>query len=61
MNKSKFGLEDFRLILDETTTTPDLQDRNIMYAKVYLKPVKSIEFIALDFNISKSGADFSAL
>jgi hypothetical protein len=56
--KSRFGLTEYRLILDKTTTTPDLQDRNIMYAKVFLKPARAIEFIAIDFVITKSGADF---
>ena len=49
---------DYKLILDETTTTPDLIDQNIMYAKIFLKPTKAIEFIALDFVITRSGASF---
>ena len=56
--KTRFGLEDYKLVLDETTTTPDLRDRNIMYAKVLLKPAKAIEFIALDFTVMRSGAAF---
>lgn len=56
--QTRFGLEEYKLILDETTTTPELRDRNIMYAKVFLKPAKSIEFIALDFTIMRSGAAF---
>jgi len=52
------GLEDFKVILDETTTTPDLIDRNIMYAKIFLKPARSIEFIAIDFVITSTGASF---
>tara|TARA_R100000664_G_scaffold18384_1_gene27414 strand:- start:1546 stop:4488 length:2943 start_codon:yes stop_codon:yes gene_type:complete len=56
--KAGLGLEDYRLILDRTTTTPDLIDRNIMYAKIYLKPTRSIEFIAIDFVITDSGAAF---
>jgi len=56
--KAGLGLEDFRFILDESTTTPDLVDRNILYARVLLKPAKAIEFIALDFEIFKSGASF---
>ena len=56
--KNRFGLTEYRLILDETTTTPDLIDRNILYAKVFLKPARAIEFIAIDFVITKSGADF---
>jgi len=56
--KVRFGLEDFRMVLDETTTTPDLIDRNIMYAKIFLKPARAIEFIALDFIVTDSGAAF---
>ena len=52
------GLTDFKVILDESTTTPDLIDRNIMYAKIFLKPARAIEFIAIDFVISDSGAAF---
>lgn len=57
--KQRFGLSDFKVILDETTTTPDLIDRNIMYAKIFLKPARSIEFIAVDFIISRTGAEFA--
>lgn len=59
--KSKLGLEDYKLVLDSRTTTPDLRDRNIIYAKLYLKPTKAAEFIALDFNITNSGANFQEL
>ena len=59
--KTRFGLSDFRIILDETTTTPELVDRNIMYAKIFLKPARAIEFIALDFIITDSGASFDDL
>jgi phage tail sheath protein FI len=56
--KSRLGLSEYRVILDETTTTPDLIDRNIMYAKIFLKPARAIEFIAIDFVITNSGASF---
>ncbi len=56
--KSRLGLTDYRVILDNTTTTPDLIDRNILYAKVFLKPARAIEFIAIDFTITDSGASF---
>ncbi len=52
------GLTDFRVVLDDSTTTPDLVDRNVMYAKIFLKPARAIEFIALDFIITRSGASF---
>lgn len=59
--KVKLGLEDYKLVLDSSTTTADLRDRNIIYGKVFLKPVKSAEYFALDFNITNSGANFADL
>ena len=56
--KTNFGLSDFKVVLDNTTTTPDLVDRNIMYAQIFLKPTRAIEYIAIDFNISRTGASF---
>jgi len=56
--KNDFGLTDFKVVLDKTTTTADLVDRNIMYAKVLLKPTRAAEFIAIDFVILRSGASF---
>jgi len=56
--KSRFGLAEYKLVLDETTTTPDYVDRNIMYAQVFIKPAYAIEFIAIDFNITRSGIEF---
>jgi hypothetical protein len=56
--QARLGLTEYRLILDETTTTPDLIDRNVLYAKILLKPARSIEFIAVDFVISRTGASF---
>jgi hypothetical protein len=56
--KAQFGIDDFRLILDESTTTPDLIDRNIIYAKLYVKPTRAVEYFAIDFIITNSGASF---
>ena len=56
--QSRLGLQEFRVVLDESTTTPDLVDRNILYAKIFLKPARAIEFIAIDFVITRTGASF---
>jgi len=53
-----YGITDYKLILDETTTTPDLIDQNILYAKIMVKPARAIEFIAIDFSITSTGASF---
>jgi len=56
--QSRFGVTDYKLVLDQTTTTPELIDRNILYAKIFVKPARAIEYIALDFIITATGASF---
>ena len=56
--QSRLGLSEYKVVLDSSTTTPDLIDRNILYAKIFLKPARSIEFIAIDFIITRTGASF---
>jgi hypothetical protein len=56
--QSRLGISEFKLVLDATTTTPDLVDQNIVYAKIFLKPARAIEYIAIDFVISNTGAGF---
>jgi hypothetical protein len=56
--KNEFGITDYKVVLDESTTTPDLQDRNIMYAKVFVKPAKAIEYVVIDFVVTQSGVEF---
>ena len=55
--QAEFGLEEYKIVLDSSTTTPDLVDRNILYAKIFIKPARSIEFIAVDFVITRSGVE----
>ncbi len=56
--KARFGISEYRLILDDSTTTPDLIDQNILYAKIMVKPARAIEFIAIDFVVASTGASF---
>ena len=55
--QSRLGIVEYKLVLDETTTTADLVDRNILYAKVLIKPARAIEFIVVDFVVTRSGID----
>jgi phage tail sheath protein FI len=57
--QARLGITEFKVVLDETTTTPELIDRNILYAKIFIKPARAIEFIALDFVITNTGASFN--
>ena len=56
--QARFGISSYKLVLDETTTTADLVDQNALYAKIAIKPTRSIEYIFIDFNITSSGASF---
>ena len=56
--KARFGIQEFRLVLDETTTTPDLIDQNVIYAKLLVKPTRAVEFFAIDFVVMSTGASF---
>jgi hypothetical protein len=56
--RTRLGITDYKIVLDKTTTTPDLIDRNILYAKIFVKPARSIEFIAVDFIITRTGVEF---
>ena len=56
--KTRFGISDYKLVLDSSTTTDDLVDRNIMYAKVFVKPARAIEYIVIDFIVTRTGVEF---
>ena len=56
--QAKLGITEYKLVLDTTTTTADLIDRNIMYAKIFIKPARAIEFIVVDFVVTRSGVEF---
>jgi phage tail sheath protein FI len=59
--KSRRGLLEYKVVCDETTNTPDVQDRNEMYARIYIRPTKTAEFISIDFILTDSGTAFSEL
>ena len=52
------GLTSFKVVMDESNNTPTTIDNNQLIGYVYLQPIKSVEFIILDFNILPTGATF---
>lgn len=52
------GLEEFRIKMDDSNNTPETRDRNELYGEIFLKPVKSLEYIGITFTITPSGASF---
>lgn len=58
--QERSGLYAFKVVMDSTNNTPDVIDRNILFGQIWLQPAKTAEFIAIEFNITPTGASFSA-
>lgn len=56
--QAKRGLYDFRVICDDSNNTPDIIDNNEFRGDIYLKPVKSINYITLTYVATRTGASF---
>ena len=52
------GIEDFRVIMDETNNTTEDVDNNRLNGKVIIVPTRAVEFIAIDFVITNAGVEF---
>jgi hypothetical protein len=52
------GLVDFRVVLSDD---PEEIDRNEMRGKIFLKPIPTLEFIEIEFNVTPTGASFDNL
>ncbi len=57
--RKNFGVDDFKVLLDERTTTQDLVDRNIMFAKIAIKPTRSAEYLYIGFYVTNNVAGFT--
>jgi phage tail sheath protein FI len=49
------GLADFRVVLSDD---PEEIDRNELRGRIFLKPIPSLEFIIIEFNVTPTGASF---
>ena len=57
--QAKRGLTDFLVVCDESNNTPEVIDRNEFVAEIYLKPVRSINYITVTFTATRTGISFS--
>ena len=53
--KAKGGLDRYKVVIDSTTTTQADIENNTIRGKIFLQPTRSIEFIALSFELTNSG------
>ena len=52
------GIEDFRVVMDDTNNTPEDVDNNRLNGTIIFVPTRAVEFIAMDFIITNSGVTF---
>ena len=59
--KNTEGMYDYLIVCDERNNSPDVIDQNEMVVDIYIKPVRSAEFILVNFYATRTGQDFSEL
>ena len=52
------GIEDFRVIMDDSNNTQEDVDNNRLNGKIIVVPTRAVEFIAMDFVITNAGVEF---
>jgi hypothetical protein len=59
--KNNEGVYDFLIVCDERNNTPAVIDNNELQVDIYLKPVRTAEFILVNFYATRTDQDFSEL
>ena len=59
--KNTEGLYDYLIVCDERNNTPDVIDQNELVVDIYLKPVRTAEFILVNFYATRTSANFQEL
>lgn len=59
--KLRNGIYDYKIICDESINTPEVIDRNELKVKIGIKPVKTAEFILIDFIALTTGGSFDEM
>ncbi|MDB4430244.1 hypothetical protein N9273_00325 [bacterium] len=59
--KAADGLYDYMIVCDERNNTGEVIDQNEMVVDIYLKPVRTAEFILVNFYATRTDANFEEL
>tara|TARA_R110002049_G_scaffold5723_1_gene38539 strand:- start:301 stop:2670 length:2370 start_codon:yes stop_codon:yes gene_type:complete len=59
--KADDGLHDYMIVCDERNNTPEVIDRNELVVDIYLKPVRTAEFILVNFYATRTDANFEEI
>ena len=53
------GIENYRVICNETNNTPDVVDNNEFRADIFIQPARSINYVTLTFIATRGGVNFA--
>ena len=56
--QSQSGVEQFKVICDDSNNTPADVESNKLNGQIIIVPTRSIEFISIDFIVTNSGVSF---
>ena len=59
--KNTEGLYDYRIICSELNNTPEVIDNNELKIDIYIQPVRTAEFILVNFYATRTGANFDEI
>jgi phage tail sheath protein FI len=59
--KNNEGCYDYLIVCDERNNTPQVVDNNEMKVDIYIKPVRTAEFILVTFYATRTDQDFNEL
>jgi phage tail sheath protein FI len=59
--QARRGLQDYLIKCDTENNTPESIDRGELYAEIYLKPTRTINYITLTFVATRTGISFSEI
>ena len=59
--KNNEGLYDYLIICDESNNTPTVIDNNELRVDIYIKPVRTAEFVLITFHVTRTDQDFNEL
>lgn len=55
------GLDNYKVVVDDTNNTAQDVDNNVLNVDIYVQPTRTIEFIQLQFIITRSGVSLSEI
>lgn len=56
--QAQSGIEQFKVVMDETNNTPQDVENNRLNGKIVVVPTRTVEFVAIDFIVTNAGVSF---